>query len=306
MEQMRDQPRERANRTSVPREAAVGLVRVVIVGAWGMLALLVVLFWISDWCESVREFAAVRVGSRPADAALPVAEARESLIGTLIVVVVQAVVIAGIVVAVPRLRASHVLHRLAVPSESLTRRRVYSAAMFAAAGLIGAQVFAEPGAPVRPGGIGTEAAARHLAEIRALLAGCLEEPFFSMLPVLGLALLPIRWTRGLRGRGALIVAVVVSACGRAALHLYQGGWPAAAALLWGAAAVYAYYRYRSIMGLIGAHTLWNLVAVTQYGGSHIAQVVAIGFAVLIAGFGVEVTWPRMRTAPADAQPPVGL
>ncbi|WP_069162918.1 CPBP family intramembrane glutamic endopeptidase [Nocardia altamirensis] len=302
MDEEPDQVRDTASPPAVGRVVAVGTVRALLFGVWALLALLVVVFWIAVCSGSVGDFLSPPTGGRAVDVTPSIGEARESLVDTVILVIVQAVVIAAMVVAVPRVRASHPRHRLPVPGESRSRRWVYTGAVFAGAGLIAAQVFAGPDDPIRPGGLGSDTTARLLAEARALLAGFLEEPFFSMLPVLGLALVPLRWTRGKRAVVWLVVAVVVSACGRAALHMYQGGWPATAAMFWGAATVYAYYRYRSIMGLIVVHTLWNLVAITQFGDSHIDHVILVGFAVLVAGFVVAVTWSGMRTRATDPSP----
>lgn len=277
---------------SAPSTSAAVVIRLMhamMFALWVLAAVMVASFWSDVISTSMRAFTSPLVDSRPDYATA--AAAGEALTMTVIAIVAQIVFLAGIVAVIPRVRVSHRRHRLPVPPESNARRRIYAAAIFAAAGLMAALAFDGPGAEPRPAGSDVDETARLLGDIRTLLAGCVEEPFFSMLPVLGLAMLPVRWCRGRRGVAALICVVAVSAIGRGAMHIYQGGWPAAAAVFWGAATVYAYYRYRAITGLIAVHTLWNLVAITQYGRTPIDQAILISLAVLAAGFVVAVTWP---------------
>lgn len=116
--------------------------------------------------------------------------------------------------------------------------------------------------------------------VRALIAGAVEEPFFSALPVLLLALVSQRRSVA---PWMVAVAIALSATGRAAIHLYQGVPNALGAFFWGAVAVYAYYRYRSLLGLIIGHGLWNAIVFTGNADLHILQMIAIGSAIALAG-----------------------
>lgn len=97
-----------------------------------------------------------------------------------------------------------------------------------------------------------------------LFAGLTEEVFFSALAVLV----------GLRLRINFVVVIVISALLRGALHMYQGLWPAVGAVLWGALAVFAYYRYRSVMGLVVAHSIYNLAVAAGWAGQRWLEVAA--------------------------------
>ncbi|MFI8977217.1 type II CAAX prenyl endopeptidase Rce1 family protein [Nocardia asteroides] len=254
---------------------------------WVLAAVVVASFWVDVISTSIRAFTAPLADSGPDQATTAAAG---GLAMTVVAIVAQIGFLVGIVAVVPRVRVSHRLHRLPVPPEPIARRRISTAAIFAAAALMAAVAFEGPRAVPRPAGNDADGTARLFGDIRTLLAGFAEEPFFAMLPVLVLAMLPARWCRGQRGVAALTCVVAVSAIGRGAMHMHQGGWPAAAAVFWGAATVYAYYRFRAITGLIAVHTLWNVVAITQYGGTPLDRSILIGLAVLAAGFVVAVTW----------------
>ncbi|NHE67800.1 CPBP family intramembrane metalloprotease [Rhodococcus sp. D-46] len=89
-----------------------------------------------------------------------------------------------------------------------------------------------------------------------LIAGAAEEPFYAALPILLVTFVCLR-TR-YRIKPWLVAAViVVSGICRALLHIYQGVPWALDAVFWGSVAVYTYYRYRSLIGLIIGHTLHN-------------------------------------------------
>lgn len=90
----------------------------------------------------------------------------------------------------------------------------------------------------------------------SLIAGAAEEPFYSALPILLVALACARWRIG---HWLVIVAIVISAASRGLMHLYQGVPWALDGVFWGAVAVYTYYRYRSLTGLIIGHTLFNAI-----------------------------------------------
>ncbi|NKR53050.1 CPBP family intramembrane metalloprotease [Rhodococcus hoagii] len=78
----------------------------------------------------------------------------------------------------------------------------------------------------------------------ALLAGLVEEPLLAALPVLLLAgRLPIAWI------------VVLGGVMRGTLHLYYGVSGFVWAFIWGAAAVWVYYRYRRLWVLVLFHGL---------------------------------------------------
>lgn len=109
---------------------------------------------------------------------------------------------------------------------------------------------------------------------RTLFAGSAEEPFFSALPIVVLF--------GVVGRvrqvrpWMLAIVIASSALFRASIHLYQGTGQAASALVWGAVAVYIYYRLRSLTGLVLAHTTWNAFVIANNGDYTAAQVVIGG------------------------------
>ncbi|WP_233434641.1 CPBP family intramembrane glutamic endopeptidase [Nocardia yamanashiensis] len=187
--------------------------------------------------------------------------------------------------------------RFPMPAEGARERFYCTAGLFAAALCVSMTAFSNDAPPVQPAGIGAEPLARHLDNARALLAGVLEEPFYSALPVLALAAVPWRWWNGARMPLAVGTVFVVSALARGTMHLYQSLWAGLAACLWGLAAIYAYYRYRSLLGLITTHTAWNAVAVAQSGGNDtMARVLLVGVAGLAVVFCLYTT--RVRTAPA--------
>ena len=107
-----------------------------------------------------------------------------------------------------------------------------------------------------------------------LVAGSAEEPFFSALPVLllfgvvGLVWRVRPWMLG--------IVIASSALFRASIHLYQGTGQALSALVWGAVAVYIYYRLRSLTGLVLAHTAWNALVIANNGDYTAAQIVIGG------------------------------
>ena len=106
-----------------------------------------------------------------------------------------------------------------------------------------------------------------------LLAGLMEEVFFA-----GLAVLV-----GLRFRINLIVVIGISAILRGALHIYQGWEFAVSALLWGGFAVFAYYRYRSLLGLVVPHSIFNLGVVAGWMGQ---RWLVVAVAVVVVGLAV--------------------
>ncbi|WP_280422808.1 CPBP family intramembrane glutamic endopeptidase [Nocardia carnea] len=120
--------------------------------------------------------------------------------------------------------------------------------------------------------------------------------------MLFLAALPARWTSGIRSTVTLTIAITVSAVGRALIHLYQGTWPAAAALCWGAAAVYLYYRYRVLLALIAVHTLWNLAVLTQYSAAGANRFVLVTLAVLAGAAIITLTWQGLNPPAAHWTP----
>ncbi|MCZ4278532.1 CPBP family intramembrane glutamic endopeptidase [Rhodococcoides yunnanense] len=107
-----------------------------------------------------------------------------------------------------------------------------------------------------------------------LVAGSAEEPFFSALPVLllfgvvGLVWRVQPWMLG--------IVIASSALFRASIHLYQGTGQALSAFVWGAVAVYVYYRLRSLTGLVLAHTAWNAFVIANNGDYTAAQIVIGG------------------------------
>ena len=106
-----------------------------------------------------------------------------------------------------------------------------------------------------------------------LLAGLMEEVFFA-----GLAVLV-----GLRFRINLIVVIGISAILRGAIHLYQGWEFAVGAMLWGGFAVFAYYRYRSLLGLVVPHSIFNLGVAAGWMGQ---RWLVVAVAVVVVGFAV--------------------
>lgn len=109
---------------------------------------------------------------------------------------------------------------------------------------------------------------------RLLVAGSAEEPFFSALPVLLLfGVVGLVW----RVRPWMLSIVIASsALFRASIHLYQGTEQALSAFVWGAVAVYVYYRLRNLTGLVLAHTAWNALVISNNGDYTAAQVVIGG------------------------------
>lgn len=109
---------------------------------------------------------------------------------------------------------------------------------------------------------------------RLLVAGSAEEPFFSALPVVLLfGVVALVW----RVRPWMLgIVIASSALYRASIHLYQGVGQALSALLWGAVAVYLYYRLRSLTGLVLAHTTWNALVISNNGDYTAAQIVIGG------------------------------
>lgn len=109
---------------------------------------------------------------------------------------------------------------------------------------------------------------------RLLVAGSAEEPFFSALPVLllfgvvGLVWRVRPWMLG--------IVIASSALFRASIHLYQGTGQALSALIWGAVAVYVYYRLRSLTGLVLTHTAWNAFVIANNADYTAAQTVIGG------------------------------
>ncbi|MBT2275894.1 CPBP family intramembrane glutamic endopeptidase, partial [Rhodococcus qingshengii] len=89
-----------------------------------------------------------------------------------------------------------------------------------------------------------------------LIAGAAEEPFFAALPILLVAFACMR-TRYRIEPWLVAAAIMVSGMCRGLLHIYQGVPWALDAVFWGSVAVYTYYRYRSLLGLIIGHTLHN-------------------------------------------------
>lgn len=89
-----------------------------------------------------------------------------------------------------------------------------------------------------------------------LIAGAAEEPFYAALPILFVALVCMR-TRYRIEPWLVAAVIVVSGVCRGLLHIYQGVPWALDAVFWGSVAVYTYYRYRSLIGLIIGHTLHN-------------------------------------------------
>lgn len=92
-----------------------------------------------------------------------------------------------------------------------------------------------------------------LAVISALSAGLREEPLLAALPVLLLiGRIPIGWI------------MVVAGAMRGVLYLYFGGGGFVWAALWGAAAVWVYYKYRRLVVLVIVHGfVMNLQAVDR-------------------------------------------
>ncbi|OZD06415.1 hypothetical protein CH275_09310 [Rhodococcus sp. 06-235-1A] len=113
-----------------------------------------------------------------------------------------------------------------------------------------------------------------------LVAGSAEEPFFSALPVLLLfGVVGLVW----RVRPWMLGTVIASsALFRASIHLYQGTGQALSAFVWGAVAVYVYYRLRSLTGLVLAHTAWNALVIANNGDYTVAQVIIGGCIALTA------------------------
>ncbi|MDV6277759.1 CPBP family intramembrane glutamic endopeptidase [Rhodococcus erythropolis] len=107
-----------------------------------------------------------------------------------------------------------------------------------------------------------------------LFAGLSEEVFFA-----GLAVLV-----GLRFRINLAVVIGISAILRGAMHVYQGLGPEIGAMLWGGFAVFAYYRYRSVLGLAVPHSIFNFGVAAGWMGQRwlvvTVAVVLVGFAVV--------------------------
>lgn len=105
------------------------------------------------------------------------------------------------------------------------------------------------GAQNLPTAVDYSSPAQWMSAAGTLLAGAAEEPMFAALPILLVY----------KGRFPVGAVIVLSASARAVLHIYQGVWPAVGAFVWGAVAVYAYYRFRSLTGLIVAHGVHNLI-----------------------------------------------
>lgn len=58
-------------------------------------------------------------------------------------------------------------------------------------------------------------------------------------------------------------------------------------MLWGGFAVFAYYRYRSLLGLVVPHSIFNLgVAAGWMGRRWLVVVVVVAVAVVVVGFAV--------------------
>ncbi|MBA4023898.1 MAG: hypothetical protein C0482_16185 [Gordonia sp.] len=93
-----------------------------------------------------------------------------------------------------------------------------------------------------------------LAMVWTLCAGFMEEPVFSVLPTL----IASRFRRPMH---VLVPLIAMSAVLRGAMHLYQGVWPAALAVGWGAVAAGTYAAVGSLSGLIAAHVLNNVIVI---------------------------------------------
>ncbi|WP_256933074.1 CPBP family intramembrane glutamic endopeptidase [Rhodococcus sp. MH15] len=75
----------------------------------------------------------------------------------------------------------------------------------------------------------------------------------------------------------------ISAILRGALHVYQGWELAVGAMLWGGFAVFAYYRYRSLLGLVVPHSIFNLGVAAGWMGQ---RWLVVAVAVVVVGFAV--------------------
>lgn len=101
-----------------------------------------------------------------------------------------------------------------------------------------------------------------------IYSGPFEEPVFVALPILGASLVTLFLNQYGSARAAqwfvmcaMPVLVIASLVGRAGIHLYQGADAAIAAVVWGAAALLLYLRWRSLVGLVLGHVVYNVVYV---------------------------------------------
>lgn len=172
-----------------------------------------------------------------------------------------------------------------------------------AAQVIGEMFGGQADAPADPLSESTSIGAQWWQVARMMIAGAAEEPFFVGLPIV-LLLLHYRSAPAV-SRAVFFAVIGMSGAARGILHLYQGISPAFAAFVWGSVVVALFWRYRSLVGLIAGHAIYNAYVLAGHGRMGILVIIAVtavaGLATLCGVFLCRRT-DDPRSSPSPREP----